>query len=116
LTEAEKFEDIDIGIDSCANTSSIGWHVQLIGIVEGSSCDVYPFNDSHYDSIKSIELINVIFATETITSESIIVELNQALNFTGFNQKYWADQELHGSQKGGILFIVSNFSLVWRKF
>ena len=54
----------------------------IIEIVEGSSCDVYPFNDSHYDSIKSIELINVIFMTETITSEPITVKLNQALNFT----------------------------------
>lgn len=56
--------------------------MKIIEIIEGSSCDVHPFYDSHCNLIKSVGLINGIFATYTITGETIIVELNQALDFT----------------------------------
>ena len=70
------------GLDSHADTSCAGNHVRILETIDGRSCDVYPFNESHYDPMKKVQLINGAFTSETIDGESIVVELNHALDFT----------------------------------
>ena len=43
---------------------------------------MFPFNENHYEPTPKVRIINGAFSTETIYGETIVVELNHALNFT----------------------------------
>ena len=58
-------------------------------VIEGRLCDVYPSNESHYSSINNIQLINGMFTTYTTLGEIIVVELNNALDFTDILEYGW---------------------------
>ena len=82
LSENEMRIGARCGLDSHADMSCTGKHVRILEILEGQTCEVFPFNENHYEPIPKIRIINGAFSTETIYGETIVVELNHALNFT----------------------------------
>ena len=70
------------GLDSHADTSCAGKYVIIMEEIEGRLYDVYSFNEGHYTPMKKIQLINGMFSLFTSLGETIVVELNNALDFT----------------------------------
>ena len=55
ISSEEQKEEGRYGFDSHIDTSYARNHVRIMEIIEGRSCDVYPFNEGHYTSMKKIQ-------------------------------------------------------------
>ena len=80
LTAAEKLNGCRLGMDSHADITCVGKHARILEVIEGQTCTVRPFNDS-YSPIQNVQTINAAFAAETEEGETVILRLNQALDF-----------------------------------
>ena len=69
-----------LGTDSHADQSCIGRHAWILSVIDGRICTAGPFNDL-YTPTRNIETVNVAFVTETLKGETIILVINQALEF-----------------------------------
>ena len=68
-------------MDSHADMSCLGKHARILEILEHQSCSVYPFNESHAP-MKNINVVNGAFALDLNDGSTIILKINQALDFS----------------------------------
>ena len=81
LTEEELRQGCKLGLDSHAEVHCIGRHARILEIFEGRQCTVHPFNDA-YDPMTNVNTVNACFAYDTDDSQTYIIHVNQALNFS----------------------------------
>ena len=81
LTDKELKEGGRLGLDSHADVSCIGKHGRILERFSGQTCSVKPFNDS-YQPMRNIETVNAAFSYDTMSGQTFILQVNQALNFT----------------------------------
>ena len=81
LSEAEKENGCRLGLDTHADISCVGKHARVLCYHEGQFCDVQPFHDS-YDPLQGIKTCDAIFAYDSPTGETLIIRINQCLDFT----------------------------------
>lgn len=81
LSETELLEGCRLGMDSHADVTCVGKHARIVSVVEGTVSSVYPFNDS-YDPMTNVRTVNAAFATQTVEGETVILHLNNALDFS----------------------------------
>ena len=81
LTENELLEGCRLGMDSHADMSCLGKHARILEILENQTCSVYPFNDS-YAPMTNINVVNGAFALDLADGSTIILKINQALDFS----------------------------------
>ena len=82
LSPEEMAHGCRLGLDSHADVSCIGKHARVMEVFSGRVCNVQPFNDT-YDSIKNVKTVNSAFAYDDEEGHTYILEVNQALDFTG---------------------------------
>ena len=70
-----------LGADSHADISCAGKQAHILEYIEGLKCTVHPFHDS-YTPKKDVKLCNVAFAHDLPSGETIILRMNQCLDFT----------------------------------
>ena len=70
-----------LGSDSHADISCAGKQAHILEYIEGLKCTVHPFHDS-YTPKKDVKLCNVAFAHDLPSGETIILRMNQCLDFT----------------------------------
>ena len=68
-------------MDSHADMSCLGKHARILEILKNQSCSVYPFNDS-YESMTNVNVVNGAFALDLTDGSTIILKINQALDFS----------------------------------
>ena len=81
LSESELLEGCRLGIDSHADVTCVGRHARILSVVDGLVSTVHPFNDS-YEPMRQIKTVNAAFATQTSEGETVILILNNSLDFT----------------------------------
>ena len=81
LTEAEKENGCRLGLDTHADISCAGKHARILSYHEGQICEVQPFHDS-YKPLQGIKTCDAIFAYDSPTGETLILRMNQCLDFT----------------------------------
>ena len=54
---------------------------RIISVIKGKACNVCLFNEGHYILMK-IQLINSMLSIDAVLGETIVVELNNALDGT----------------------------------
>ena len=70
-----------LGSDSHADISCAGKHARILEYIHGQTCTVHPFHDS-YEPKKDIHICNAAFAYDDISGETIILKMNQCLDFS----------------------------------
>ena len=81
LSESEMLDGCRLGLDSHADVTCVGRHARILSVVEGHFSSVYPFNDS-YEPLTDIRTVNVAFSTQSSEGETVILHLNNVLDFT----------------------------------
>ena len=81
LRDEELSQGCRLGMDSHADMSCLGKHARILEILENQSCSVYPFNDS-YEPMTDINVVNGAFALDLHDGSTIILKINQALDFS----------------------------------
>ena len=70
-----------LGSDSHADISCAGKHARILEYIHGQTCTVHPFHDS-YEPKKDINICNAAFAYDDTSGETIILKMNQCLDFS----------------------------------
>ena len=70
-----------LGIDSHADMSCAGKHARIVGIEEGQTSTVYPFDDSMKPT-KEVKTIHVAYAYDDPNGQTTILQINHCLDFT----------------------------------
>ena len=81
LTDEEMRKGCRLGVDSHADVSCVGRHACILEVFHGSLCQVQPFHDG-YDAMMNIQTVNAAFAHDMEDGRAIIINVNQALDFT----------------------------------
>ena len=80
LSEDKLAEGCRLGIDSHANTSCAGRHGRVTETYHDNVCSGQPFYNEH-SLIKNTHVRNASFAHDTDNGETLILNVNQALDF-----------------------------------
>ena len=80
LSNDDRLKGCRLGTDSHSDHSCVGRHARILSVLEGQSCTVRPFNDS-YALLTNVKTVNAAFASETKDGETVILIINQALDF-----------------------------------
>ena len=80
LSSQDKLHGCRLGMDSHADMSCVGRHARILEIIDGQTCSVRPFNDS-YKAMENVQTVNAAFAAETAKGETVVLRINQALDF-----------------------------------
>ena len=70
-----------LGIDSHADMSCAGKHARIVGIEEGQTSTVYPFDDSMKPT-KEVKTVHVAYAYDAPNGQTTILQINHYLDFT----------------------------------
>ena len=70
-----------LGLDSHADMTCVGRDAHIIEYVEGQVCTVKPFHDS-YKPQQNIKICNALFAYDFDNGKTILLRINQCLDFT----------------------------------
>ena len=76
-----KTDEGRLGIDSHADMSYAGKHARIVGIEEGQTSTVYPFDDSMKPT-KEVRTIHVAYAHDAPNGQTTILQINHCLDFT----------------------------------
>ena len=75
-----------LGLDSHADMTCVGQDAHIIEHVHGQTCTVHPFHDS-YNPKRNIKICNAAFAFDQSDGRTLILIVNQCLDFTN-NMKH----------------------------
>ena len=70
-----------LGSDSHVDISCAGRNARIFEYIHGQTCMVHPFHKS-YEPKKNIYICNDAFAYDDASGETIIIKMNQCLNFS----------------------------------
>lgn len=97
-------------MDSHADMSCIGRHARVLEVIDGQTCSVRPFNDS-YKAMENGQTVNAAFAAETTDGETVILRINQALDF-----RHTMEHSILCTNQAKILHSINNSTICGNVF